>query len=74
MCIRDSLRVIQDIGNGVLNLLEVRLYAIELLAGLAHLGGGDQIHGIGDLQGLIHALDAGTDLFYACHCALTCPL
>ena len=63
--------VVENVGDGGLDLLKVGLHIGELLPGLLKIGGGDEIHGVGDLQGLLHAFDVGADLFYACHVALT---
>ena len=47
--------VVQDVRNGLRHLLKKRLYCIELLPGFSQLGGGDQVHGIGNLPGILDA-------------------
>ena len=70
----DFRRMVKDIGDGVDDLVKIGLRVGSLLAGLAQIGGGDQIHGVGDLQGFPNALDVVPDFFYACHAGLTCSL
>ena len=66
--------VAEDIQHGFGQLVKVGLHIGKLLPGLLHLGRGDQVHGVGDLQRLLDALHPGADFGYACHVALTCFL
>ena len=45
-------------GNGVAHTVEVGRHILVVLARLAQLGRGDQIHGVRDLHGVLNALDA----------------
>ena len=67
-------RMVQDIRDCGADLEKIRLYIVQLLPCLAHLGGRDQIHRVRDLERLLHAVNTGSDLLYACHAALTCSL
>ena len=67
-----------DVAGGAENPLDltpqgfkVRAGVGQVLPGAAQLGGGDQIHGVGDLLGLADAFDPVLDLFGARH--LTAP-
>src|SRR5699024_6567986 len=57
-----------DLG---LQRLEVGAGVFQVRPGAAQLGGGDQVHGVGDLLGLADALDPVFDLFGAWH--ITAP-
>ena len=46
-----------DAGDGVPHPGEIRQNVLVVLACLAELGGGDQVHGIRDLHGILNALD-----------------
>ena len=48
--------------------------ALQHMPGFSQLRGGDQVHGIGNLEGLLYAVNAGADLLYSCHDTLTCFL
>ena len=63
--------MVQNIGNRGADLEKIRLYIVQLLPCLAQLGGRDQIHRVCDLERLLHTVNAGADLLYACHAALT---
>ena len=69
-----ALGAVQNVRDRPGDLLEVRLHVVELTASLAQFGGGDQVHSVGDLQGLLHTVDVGADFLYAFHVALTCSL
>lgn len=43
------------------------LGALQIAAGVLDLGGGDQIHGIGDLPGILNAFDPALDISCTCH-------
>ena len=47
--------------------LEIGAGLAQVVLGPAQLGGGDEIHGVGDLSGLLHAFDALFDLLDAGH-------
>ena len=64
-------RVVQNIGNRGADLEKIRLHIVQLLPCLAQLGGRDQIHRVCDLERLLHTVNAGADLLYACHAAFT---
>ena len=66
--------VAENIQDGFGQPVKIGLHFLQLLAGLFHLGGGDQIHGVGDFQRLLDAPHPAADLGYACHVALTCFL
>ena len=67
-------RMVQDIRDRGADLHKIRLHAVQLLPRPAQLGGRDQIHRVRDLERLLHAVNTGSDLLYACHTALTCSL
>ena len=46
-----------DAGNGIPHPGEIRQNVLVVLACLAELRGGDQVHGIRDLHGILNALD-----------------
>ena len=47
--------------------LKIGAGMIQLRAGAAKLCGGDEIHGVGDLFGILNALHAALNLLGACH-------
>ena len=56
-------RVVENVGNGFEYFCKVGDGIVQPPLGFAQIGRGDQIHGVGDLQGLLHAFDPGADLF-----------
>ena len=62
----------QDLPDELLRLHEVGQRIIEGAPCLFDLGGGDEVHGIGDLHGILHAFYAALDISCTCH-TVTCP-
>ena len=64
--------VVEDVGDGLIDLGKEGGHSVQLLPRLAQFGGGDQVHGVGDFQGLLHTVNACADLLHACHQPFTC--
>ena len=58
---------VADVRGDVADLLAVRARHAHALLRPAHLRGGDHLHRLGDLAGVLHALDLGPDFFGAWH-------
>ena len=56
-------------GDGIPHPGEVGQNILVVLPGLAELGGGNQVHGIRDLHGILNALDPLLEQLTGCHCS-----
>ena len=57
----------KDTPHSIQQLIEIGLCCCQILFRLFQLGGGDQIHGIGDFHNVVDALDPVTDLTHVAH-------
>ena len=72
--LRVEVAAVHALGGGAEDPLDLRLHGLEigagvvqLASGLLQLGGGDEVHGVGDLPRLPHALHVGLDLLQTGH-------